>query len=187
MHTTPPSLLERVRKPDDHQAWARFVDLYTPLIYFWACRMGMTAQDAGDFVQDVFTTLVEKMPGFVYDPGKSFRGWLRTLVVNKWRDKRRRLAHVPPHAGDAALEDVAGPEAEQFWDVEYRRHLADHALQLIQSEFQATTWKACWEVVVAGRPPAEVAEELGISLTAVYSAKSHVLRRLRQEMAGMLD
>ena len=29
MHTTPPSLLERLRQPDDAASWGRFVQLYT--------------------------------------------------------------------------------------------------------------------------------------------------------------
>ena len=38
-----------------------------------------------------------------------------------------------------------------------------------------------------GMAPAEVARELGITLAAVYTAKSRVLHRLRQELQGMLD
>jgi RNA polymerase sigma-70 factor (ECF subfamily) len=57
----------------------------------------------------------------------------------------------------------------------------------MEAEFQPTTWKACWEIVVAGRSPEEVAAELGITTNAVYVAKSRVLRRLRQELHGLLD
>jgi RNA polymerase sigma-70 factor (ECF subfamily) len=57
----------------------------------------------------------------------------------------------------------------------------------MKADFQPTTWKACWEYVVADRPPAEVAAELGISVGAVYVAKSRVLNRLRQELQGLLD
>ena len=47
-------------------------------------------------------------------------------------------------------------------------------------------------VLVSGSPSegdlaAEVAAELGISVDVVYSAKSRVLRRLRQELDGLLD
>jgi RNA polymerase sigma-70 factor (ECF subfamily) len=57
----------------------------------------------------------------------------------------------------------------------------------MQSEFQPTTWKACWETVAHGRPAAKVAAELRISIDSVYTAKSRVLRRLRQELAGLLE
>jgi RNA polymerase sigma-70 factor (ECF subfamily) len=41
--------------------------------------------------------------------------------------------------------------------------------------------------MVAGRPAAEVAAELGIRIDSVYAAKSRVLRRLRQELDGLLE
>ena len=187
MNTTPPSLLERVRQPADQEAWARLVALYTPLICYWARRVGLQDQDAVDLAQDVFTVLVRKLPEFKYDRHKSFRGWLRAITLNKWREKLRRES-ARREEGDGALAELAAPdEGQTFWETEYRQHLAARALKLMQAEFQPTTWKACWEVVVSGRPAAEVADELQITLGAVYAAKSRVLRRLRQELAGLLD
>jgi RNA polymerase sigma-70 factor (ECF subfamily) len=92
MDTTPASLLERLRQPNQANAWERFVELYTPLLMYWARRRGLHPQDAADLVQDVFTVLVEKLPEFTYDHRRSFRNWLRTVLVNKWRDHRRRRA-----------------------------------------------------------------------------------------------
>jgi RNA polymerase sigma-70 factor (ECF subfamily) len=188
MHTTPVSLLERVRSPGEQLAWGRFVEMYTPLLYYWTCRMGLQESDAADLVQEVFTILVAKLPNFVYDRDKSFRGWLRTILHNKWRDKQRRLAAEPAIQNGSALLNEASPlETETFWEIEYRQHLVGRALELMQNEFQPTTWKACWEVVITGRPASEVAAELGISVDSVYAAKSRVLRRLRKELEGLLD
>jgi RNA polymerase sigma-70 factor (ECF subfamily) len=93
---------------------------------------------------------------------------------------------VPGHG--SALEEAACPDgAEAYWEAEYRRHLVGRALDLMQAEFQPTTWMACWEHVVSGKPAAEVAAQLGISLGAVRAAKCRVLRRLRQELAGLHD
>ena len=47
----------------------------------------MQEQDAADLVQDVLIVLMRKLPEFHYQPGKSFRGWLRTVLMNKWRDR----------------------------------------------------------------------------------------------------
>ena len=188
MHTTPISLLERVRRPGEQMAWGRFVEMYTPLLYYWACRMGLQESDAADLVQEVFAILVTKLPEFVYDRKKSFRGWLRTILYNKWRDRQRRRAAEPPMQSGSALADQPDPtETEAFWETEYRQQLVGRALQLMQSEFESTTWRACWEVVVSGRPAAEVAAELGITVDSVYAAKSRVLRRLRKELEGLLD
>ena len=150
--------------------------------------MDLSADDAADLVQDVLMLLVQKLPEFTYDRQKSFRGWLRTVTLNKWRDYCR-LRRVPMEEGGAdLLSDVAsGNDAAAFAEADYRRHVVQQALQLMQSEFQPNTWKACWEYMIVERPAEVVAEELGITVNAVYLAKSRVLSRLRQELAGLLD
>jgi RNA polymerase sigma-70 factor (ECF subfamily) len=67
MHTTPASLLERLRLPEERAAWSRLVQLYTPLLFYWARRAGLQDADAADVVQDVFAVLVQKLPTFAYD------------------------------------------------------------------------------------------------------------------------
>jgi RNA polymerase sigma-70 factor (ECF subfamily) len=188
MKTTPVSLLERLRQPGEQAAWERFVKLYTPLLWQWVRRLGSHGQDADDVVQEVFTVLVQKMPEFQYDPDKRFRGWLWTVTANKVREKQRRQQVAVPGAGQDALAEAAGPDgAEAVSEAEYQQYVVRRALQLMQAEFQPTTWKAFWECVVTDRPGGEVAAELGLSIDAVYAAKSRVLRRLRQELAGLLD
>jgi RNA polymerase sigma-70 factor, ECF subfamily len=187
MNTTPVSLLERLRRPGEQAAWGRFVELYTPLLYYWARRMGLQEPDAADLVQEVFTLLVQKLPQFAYDEHRSFRGWLRKVTVNKWREKQRR-ASGRPGAAAGPLPELAGPDgAEAFWEAEYRGHLVRRALEVMQSEFQPSTWKACWETAVEGRPAADVAAELGLRVGAVRAAKFRVLSRLREELEGLLE
>src|SRR5437016_2149770 len=184
MNTTSVSLLERLRQPGEQDAWRRFVHLYTPLLFHWARDVGLDKNDAADLVQDVLLLLMKKLPEFAYDSQRSFRGWLRTLTINKWRELQRRKTdgavgvlseHADPHPADA------------FAEAEYREHLVRQALKVMQAEFEPTTWRACWDFVVSGRPAAEVAKELGLSVAVVYSAKYRVLRRLRQELEGLLD
>jgi RNA polymerase sigma-70 factor (ECF subfamily) len=187
MNTTPASLLDRLRQPAGQEAWNRFVNLYTPLLYYWARRDGLQEPDAADVVQDVLLLLIRKLPEFNYDRGKSFRNWLRTVTLNKLRERRRRQGDAAPING-ADLDDLADPDpAIPLGETEYRQYLARRALQLMQSEFQPNTWKACWETLVAGRSAGEVAAELGISEAAVYVAKSRVLHRLREELRGLLE
>jgi RNA polymerase sigma-70 factor, ECF subfamily len=188
VETTSASLLLRLRQPADEPAWRRFVDLYTPLLFFWTRRLGLPESDAADLVQDIFTTLVQKLPEFHYDAGKSFRAWLRTLVENRWRDRLRRLAARPKHVGETPLDEVAVPDdAQAVWEAEYRRHLFGRALQIMQSEFEPATWKVCLALIVDGKSGVEVAAEMGMKVEAVYQARARVLRRLRQELAGLLD
>ena len=188
MNTTPVSLLERLRQPAERAAWTRFLQLYTPLLFYWARRMGMAEPDAADLVQDVFTLLVQKLPEFTYDRHKSFRAWLKTVAVNRWRDMRRRRQTALPGGGAAPVEELAVPSsATQLFEAEYQQYLLGRAVELMQTDFQPSTWKACWAVVVEGKPAAQAAAELGLTVEAVYAARSRVLRRLRQELSGLLE
>jgi RNA polymerase sigma-70 factor (ECF subfamily) len=188
MAATPPSLLEKVRQTSDQQAWSRFVWLYTPLLQRWLARLGVGADEAGDLIQDVFVILVRKLPEFSYDREKSFRAWLRTVLLNRWRDRRRHQVPLPIDDESPALAnlEVEGP-AELFDQAEYHSYLTSRALHLIQTDFPEPTWQAFWQVVVAERPAAEVAAALGTTVNAVYLAKGRVLRRLRVELDGLLD
>lgn len=188
MDSTPVSLLARMRNSNDEVAWARFVELATPLLNSWARRIGLKSQDASDLVQEVLVVLLEKLPGFTYDRDRSFRGWMRTIAVNKWRQWRRRPVPVSLENGDVLPEELAVEDLSQaFWEQEYREQLVARALQVMQADFQPATWRACWEHIVSGRSAQEVAAEFGLSPGAVYAAKVRVLRRLREELAGMLD
>lgn len=184
MLTTSPSLLEHVRDTDDFQAWSRFVRLYTPVLYSWARRMRLQHADAIDLVQEVFATLVQKLPEFRYDNRSRFRGWLWTVTRNKWREKCRRKG-VPI---DPALppDEVAGRETATVEETDLRQHLLGQVLPEIRGEFQPSTWSAFWEHVVRGRLASEVARDLGLSEAAVYKAKMRVTARLHREFADLL-
>jgi RNA polymerase sigma-70 factor (ECF subfamily) len=187
MNTTPVSLLQRLCQPAEREAWPRFVELYTPLLYGWARRAGLRQDDAADLVQDVFLLLVRKLPEFTYDRHKTFRGWLRTVTLNKWREFYRRGQHEPQANGTNLAALPAADQAEALWETEHRRHLVRRALEIMQSDFQPATWKACWRVVVDGCSAAEAAGELGLTVGAVHAARFRVLARLRQELQGLLD
>jgi RNA polymerase sigma-70 factor (ECF subfamily) len=185
MSATPATLLERLRQGSDPAAWPRFVELYAPLLYSWARRTGMGDDDAADVVQDVFAQLLVKLPAFVYDPRRSFRSWLKAVLLNHWRTRRRRRNVPIDPAADP--DGLAAPGIEGFWEAEYRQRLVGRALEVMRAEFQPATWKACWEAVVNGRPAEEVGLELGLTPNAVRVAKFRVLSRLRRELAGLAD
>jgi RNA polymerase sigma-70 factor (ECF subfamily) len=161
--------------------------LYTPLLCHWARHLGAAEQDVADFVQDVFVLLVRKLPEFRYDPGKRFRGWLWTVTLNKWRERCRRQAPLT-QAGGVALDELPVPAPAPGVEVaEYNQYLTLRALEVMRKEFQPQTWQAFWQCVAQGRPVAEVARELGTTENAIYIGNGRVLRRLREELQGLLD
>ena len=106
----------RLRVADDEQAWSRFVEIYTPLLYQWARTAGLPDQDARDLLQDLFVLLLTKLPEFRYDDGKSsFRGWLRTVAINKLREKMRRKREMSVGSNVNILEHAEEEAASNFW------------------------------------------------------------------------
>ena len=188
MNETPASLLQRLRIPGQLEAWDEFVELYLPILYCWTRCMRMQEADAADLVQDVLTVLVRKLPEFEYDRSMRFRGWLRTILLNKWREIHRKRGSGPSRATDADWESLeAPPEELPFWETEHRQLVVRRLLDVVRPEFQPATWQACWECVVEGRSAADVGAELQLSPGAVRAAKFRVLARLRAETEGLLD
>jgi RNA polymerase sigma-70 factor, ECF subfamily len=187
LHTTSPSLLERLRQPGDQEAWTRFVKIYTPLLYQWARRSGLPQEDAADLVQDVFALLVRKLPSFQYAQGGSFRAWLRTVTLNRRREVLRRATPVLQTNHAAVHEPEQADPAREFEEAEYREYVIRRVLVLLRSDFSVTIWKAFQAHVLEGKDAADVAASLGIRVGTVYAAKSRVLTRLRQQLQGLLD
>jgi RNA polymerase sigma-70 factor (ECF subfamily) len=187
MDKTSASLLERLRGPRDPEAWARFVELYTPLLLSWAKQFGLRDADAADLVQDIYLLLLRKLPGFAYDRQQQFRSWLWTVAHNCWATRQRRSVEVTPAAGPEALPEPAAPDGvADLEEAEHRRYLVGRVLHLVQRDCQPATWQAFWQFVACDRPAEEVAAELGLTVAAVYAAKSRILRRLRNELRDLL-
>jgi RNA polymerase sigma-70 factor (ECF subfamily) len=176
-----------LKSKTQHQSWQRFVELYAPLLYHWVSRYGVPASDAADVVQEVFVVLVEKLPVFDYDENGSFRGWLHTITRNKCHDRLRGLVADRKAKSKLNPEQAHPSAADVFTEAEYFQAVGQKALELMQREFEPSTWKACWDNVVEGKSIVEISARLGISVNAVYLSKSRVLRRLREELAGLLE
>ena len=187
MDSTSASLLVRLQQSEDREAWSRFVELYGPLIFHWARGTGMQESDAADLTQDVMALLLRKLPEFRYDPQKSFRSWLKTVTLNRWRETARRKSLPLLADGNRQLALVPGPSAEAFWEQEYRQQLIARTLETLAPEFRPSTWEAVRRYVLGNEAPETLASELGLSVWTIYSAKSRLLKRLRTELEGLLD
>jgi RNA polymerase sigma-70 factor, ECF subfamily len=195
MSQTSASLLDRLRDRPDAAAWQRLVQVYTPLIRHWLRRAALPPADADDLVQDVLAAVVAELPRFQYDPTRgSFRAWLQVVTTNRLRAFWRARQARPTATGDSAfyeraLGQLADPHSDlrRLWDREHDQYVARRLLELLEPEFEPSTWRAFRRVVLDGVKAAEVAKELGLSVNAVFIAKSRVLRRLRQELRGLTD
>lgn len=172
--------------PMDRLAWERFVDQYGPRILAWCRSWRLQEADAQDVAQSVMLKLVVQLQRFDYDPARSFRGWLRTVVRNAWSDA---LSAHRPDAGrggsevvevlhsQEAREDLVRRLEEQF-DLE----LLEEATRRVRGRVQTSTWESYRLTAIEGLSGSEAAARLGMKATAVLMAKSNVLRMLGEEI-----
>ena len=189
---TSTSLLDRVREQGDEASWRMLVEIYTPLIRGWLKRQAGLDDDADDIIQDVLAVVVRRIPEFHREPRVgAFRAWMRAITINCFRDAWKARRHVKP-AADARvgelLQQLADPARglSRLWDEEHDRHVSQRLLQLIRDEFTEKTWHAFQRFALGDESAETVAAALGITVNAVFIAKSRVLAALRREGAGLL-
>lgn len=183
------SLLREAKAGED-VAWRRLVDLYSPLLYEWCRRKGLQPEDAGDVAQEVFAAVAKSIESFRRDrPNDSFRGWLWTITSNKIRDHFRKLRGHPEAEGGTNAQMRWSELAEESFSQSTssspagNRDSAEHrAIEIARASVEDRTWQAFWRVTVEGEDVAAVAQELGITVQAVYDAKYRIRRKIRQEL-----
>ena len=178
------SLLVRLRDPQDAEAWREFVALYGPLIYNHARREGLQDADAADLSQDVLLAVAGAVGRLEYDPRRgAFRSWLFTVVRRKlanWRRAAKGRWRGGAPADSRRLEQCPEPAEEAEWQAEWEERLYAWARERVHREVTEPTWQAFWRTAIDGHPGKQVAEELGLSVGAVYRARSRVLARLKE-------
>lgn len=187
-----PRLIARIRDVNDASAWNQFTRLYKPLVSGFCRKRGLQESDADDVAQNVFVAIARAMPSFRYDASRgSFRAWLikvtRSKLANYFHEHVRREASIcssslvdQPHFDERAA-------IERNESLYFKWCLFDRAKAEIQPEFRPTTWSAFWLTAMQGFTAEDVAQHLGISVQAVYIAKSRVLKRFRERVRELVD
>ncbi len=181
------SLILKIRDPADSAAWCEFLAIYEPLVYRLGRLKGLQDADARDLCQEVFHAVARSIDRWEPDRG-SFRGWLTRIARNLLINFLTRRQHQSRGSGATSVRDLLeaqpAPDASAtaLFDAEHDRRLFQWAAEDIRGDFAPATWQAFWQTAMEGRPPTEVAAELGLSVGAVYVARSRVLSRLKRRI-----
>lgn len=188
------SLLDRLRIAPDDADWSRLVEAYSPLLRGWLLRSDVQAADADDLVQEVLLVVHRELPSFQHNqrPG-AFRSWLRRIVVyrlrNFWRSRGRLISLGSDTELEERLRQLEDDSSllSQHWDREHNLAVARKLLEMMESRFTESTRLVFRRLVLDGAEADTVAAETGLTLNAIFTAKSRVLRELRRLGAGMID
>jgi RNA polymerase sigma-70 factor (ECF subfamily) len=193
MPPTSPTLLGRLaRVPTDERAWADFAERYGRRIYGWCRHWQLQEADAEDITQQVLLKLAQKMRAFSYDPSRSFRAWLKTVVHHAWRDFADHRQRSDTGSGDThVLEMLQTVQARDRLvaelDEEFERELLDEAMARVQARIQPRTWQAFRMLAVEQVSGAEAAARLDMKVATVFVARSKVQKMLQEEVARLRD
>src|SRR6185436_15505486 len=102
------------------------------------------------------------------------------LAVEWWQGERRRAAVAGGFAVADWADELAIDAERAEWEDDYRHALLACAAEVVRPQVQEATWQAFWRTSLEGVPVEAVAGALGMSVGAVYVARSRVMARLRE-------
>jgi RNA polymerase sigma-70 factor (ECF subfamily) len=185
---TSPTLLGRLaRVPADQEAWGEFAERYGRKIYGWCRWWHLQEADAEDVTQEVLAKLAQKLRHFAYDPARSFRAWLKTVVHHAWRDFLDSRQRRDAGSGDTRVLELlqtvqARDHLVERLDEEFSRDLLDEALARVRARVHPHTWEAFRLLAREGLSGAAVARALEMKVATVYVARSKVQKMLQEEV-----
>jgi RNA polymerase sigma factor (sigma-70 family) len=185
---TRPSLIARLRDLKDDAAWREFEASYQPFIRQVGVAAGVARETLADMVQDVLLTVVRVIPGFAYDPARGrFRSWLARIVRSRCNDlarRNRRDAALRARLFDLPLAWVEHSEIKQCGSaVDALRT----ALEVLRRTTRPRSWQCFEQHVLHQRRAADVAQELGATVNAVYLNSARIMTRVEVECRRLLD
>lgn len=177
--------LREARSGVDDAAWARFVDMYGPVVHHLVRLLspGLSDADTDEAVQDVFVKLVDILRSGAYDPAKSkFRTYLSTLarrlLIDRYREAARRQSR---NVGLEVVEDVAFENDPGEWmDAKWRiacRMAAERRVmeESALSEQSREVWRL---LAVEGLSVKEAAKRLSIPANTASKIKRRMEERI---------
>ena len=182
--------LREARSGVDDVAWARFVDLYGPVVHHLVRLLspGISDADTDDAVQDIFIKLIDILRSGAYDSAKGkFRTYLSTLVrrllIDRYREaaaRRRDLQVEIDAAAEIAVEDDPGEWMDAKWRIACRM-AAER--RVMEESALAEQSREVWRLLsVEGLSVKDAARRLGIPSNTV----SKIKRRIETRIAAVL-
>ena len=182
--STTTQLLSELHDSNNQAVWREFDARYRPLVFAFARRLHLEAEDAADVAQQTLTEFVVAYRAGRYhrDRGR-LRSWVIAIAKYRAVDLIRRRQRETGWRGDSMLVQV--PDEDNLagiWESEFARHILETAIQEFrnQDRLQPETWRAFQMFALEGCRPAEVAAECGKTVAEVYRIKNRITKSLRE-------
>lgn len=187
--TTTTELLEALRRDVGASAWSGFVARYTPVLQGVAAKLGLGPDDAEDVTQQTLLEFIRDFRRGEFDRRRArLRTWIFSILRNRVADIHRLRARDASALGVLATGEVPTDELlDDLWQRQVERRQLEEALAALrgQSQISPRSLLAFELTVLRDVPPEAAASECGLSVNAVYIAKSRVTKRLELLVAEL--
>lgn len=175
--------------PDDSRAFEQLVNQYKGMVFANAYRLMGDRQEAEDQAQEVFLKVYRGIK--TLDQPATFSGWISRITVNTCLDALAKQKRRPATTPLAPMADE-GEELPQYADMQTPtpeqaavHHELRHCLERTLAELDTTGRAMIMLRDIEDRPYQELAETLGIGLSAV-KMRIHRARLAFQEVLARI-
>lgn len=171
------------------EAWRAIHARYHDVILTWCQRRGLSLAMAEDLTQEIWLKLLHDLRKFDSAKGR-LRSWLKAVVNNALTDYWRRQRNKPERDGVGGtaflqrLGEFANPkDGDELSDALERQAntTAADMLARVRARLHESTWQAFYQTLIEKRSAQDVAQELEISVSAVYKNTYRVKQMLHEE------
>ncbi len=176
------------------------MSLYTPLIYHWARKQGLTPEASQRVGQDVFLHVYQRIQSFQpTDSTDTIHSWLARLTHKKIMDDIEQQQRIQNQERDQRNAETETPEESELvlpsivHEVDAAvvqnetKQLYNSALTFFKESLSEWEWKIFSRVELDHQPIEKVASEFQRNCVEVISIKSRLLRKFRQEYAKLFQ
>jgi len=158
------------------RAWDELIDRYGRLVYSIPKRYGLSAADADDVFQEVFT-IVHRRLGSIKDPTR-LSAWLITIAHRESCRIGRRAGRYVLLDGDL-VDDDAPPHEAAAWE---RQHRVRQALRRLGGPCE----QLLIELFSSERPDYQsIARKLGMKVGSIGPTRARCFRKLEPLLAEL--
>ena len=186
------TLLAKLKKTENHEAWLEFENIYRGFILSLILRMGLNQHDAEDISQAVLTKVWQKIEDFEYNQNKGkFHNWLAAMTRNTVKDFFRTKKNfitgrdsVEYQEQYVSIEEQVLPDIENLAREEWVLHITNLAWNNIKDGIYESK-REVFKLVSKETPTKEIAQQLGISEASVRVYKAEVFEKMRTEITRL--
>jgi RNA polymerase sigma factor (sigma-70 family) len=170
----------------DERAYGVLVTRHKESLYRLLRRYVGDAEEAREAAQEAFIATWSVLDR--YDPSRPFGAWLRTIAINKARDRGRRLALRRLVFGSATVDDARastlrdpGVDSEAALIERERLSALDRAISQLPAKLKEPLLLTAFE----GRSQKEAGEILGVSVKTVETRVYRARKILTEHLAAV--